>query len=73
MDSIYSYLDNINVTVCPDNSDAWFTNNKCSDVGFDTESKPLFNMNESHSLAIIQIATPTDVLIYRVFNTPIDE
>jgi ribonuclease D len=75
MDSIYSYLDNINVTVCPDNVDDWINSNiiqtHCTDVGFDTESKPLYGSiegNNSHILAIIQISTPTNVLIYRVFN-----
>ena len=100
MDSIYSYLDNIDVTICPDDPDLWFIQNKCYDVGFDTESKPLYPTNQtqitcseeggssrgagvprhldyaapqSHLLAIIQIATPTNVLIYRVFNVPVDK
>ena len=106
MDSIYSYLDNIGVTICPDDADLWFIQNKCYDVGFDTESKPLYPTNQtqitsseeggptdfpprdlnheaprnpnheapqSHLLAIIQIATPTNVLIYRVFNVPVDK
>ena len=85
MDSIHSYLDNIDVTICNDDPDSWFIQNKCNDVGFDTESKPLYMGEQrapigitnqtplSHLLAIIQIATPTSVLIYRVFNMPVDK
>jgi hypothetical protein len=72
MDSIYSYLDNIDVTVCPNDTEDWFSQNKCYDVGFDTESKPIFNADKSHQLAIIQIATPKSVLIYRVYDIPRD-
>ncbi len=74
MDSIYSYLDNVDVTVCPQNPDSWFKNIKSKHVGFDTESKPIYNEDatQSHMLAIIQIATSTDVLIYRVYNKSID-
>lgn len=73
MNSIYSYLDNIEVTVFPDNVDLWFAQNKCDHVGFDTESKPLYNSDESHILAIIQIGTPTSILICRVFDLPVNK
>ena len=78
MDSIYSYLDNIDVTVSSDINivDKWIDENiinkKCQHLGFDTESKILFNNSQSsHKLAIIQISTPTNVLICRVFDMSI--
>ena len=80
MDTIYSYLDNVNVSVYEtnDNIDKWCNNNitslGCVDVGFDTESKPIIsnsNTADSHLLSIIQISTSTHVMICRVFNKPI--
>jgi ribonuclease D len=83
MDSIYSYLDNVRVTVCHHHDDdqlnCWFVKNiietNCNNVGFDTESKPTYkhDIDKSHLLSIIQICTPTDILICGVFNISVDK
>ena len=78
MNSIHSYLDNIDVSICSSlgsNIDNWYETHiiqaNCNDVGCNTESKPLFVLdnNETHHVSILQFCTPTSILIYRNFTT----
>jgi hypothetical protein len=50
---------------CNEWIDKYIYENKCTHIGFDTESR-----SSSAVLALIQIATPFSVMIYRVYEIP---
>lgn len=77
MDSIYSYLDYIDITLAYTDSDIekWIKENKYKHLGFDTESKICYNSNsENHKLALIQICNPDSCVLIPVYgNTKIND
>ncbi len=38
-------------------------------IGFDTETKPMFRKNQNHQVALIQLAIPGEVFLFRIHKT----
>lgn len=38
-------------------------------IGFDTETKPMFRKNQNHQVALIQLAVPGEVFLFRIHKT----
>lgn len=71
MESIYSYLDNIDISVAYTNQEIekWIKENKYKHLGFDTESKICsISKNEKHKLALIQICNPESCVLIQVYD-----
>ena len=42
-------------------------------IGFDTETRPSFRRGERHSIALLQLSTPTDAFLFRINKTGIPD